>query len=124
MMELVVDLGTAGVVLHQPDDMARLAVLAMSAHRVDPAGRPSTAAVEALATALAEDDLGRLDPDGTVLIPPDKLRILAMRAASDAGHELPADWEANFKSMIEFAASKGWITSDGAIAAHIEWRQA
>ena len=123
-MELVVDLGTLGVALHQPDDMARFAVRAMSAHSVDPAGRPSTAAVEALATALGKDDLGRLDPDGTVFIPPDKVRILAMRAASDAGQELRAEWEANFKAMIEFAASKGWIASDGAIAAHIEWRQA
>ncbi len=119
-MEVVVDLGTAGVVLHQPDDMAHFAVRAVAPRR-DVAGGPSPAALDALAAALRNHALGRLDADGTVFIPPDNVRILARQAASDAGHPLPVEWEANFASMIEFAASKGWIASDGAVAAHIEW---
>jgi hypothetical protein len=122
-MEVVVDLGTAGVVLHQPEDMARFAVRAVAPHR-DDASEPSPAALEALAAALRDHALGRLDADGTVFIPPEKVRALADRAASDAGHPLPAEWEANFKSMIAIAASKGWIASDGAVAAHIEWSDA
>jgi hypothetical protein len=49
---------------------------------------------------------------------------LAARAATNAGGQLPAEWETNFASMLEFAASKGWIASDGAMAAHIEWSDA
>lgn len=122
-MEVVVDLGTAGVVLHQPEDMAHFAVRAVAPNR-DEASGPSPAALDALATALRDHALGRLDADGTAFIPPDTVRALAERAASDAGHPLPAEWEANFASMIEFAASKGWIASDGAVAAHIEWSYA
>ncbi|MGH9095958.1 MAG: hypothetical protein ACRDWB_00885 [Acidimicrobiales bacterium] len=120
-MEVVVDLGSAGVVLHQPDDMAHFALRAVAAHRDE---GPSPGALDALAAALADHALGRLDADGTVFIPPDRVRALAERAASDAGHPLSEAWEANFASMIEFAASKGWIASDGAVAAHIEWSYA
>jgi hypothetical protein len=122
-MEVVVDLGTAGVVLHQPDDMAHFAVRAVAPRRDEAVG-PSPAALDALAAALRDLGLGRLDDDRTVFIPPDKVRTLAERAASDAGHPLPEEWETNFASMIEFAASKGWIASDGAVAAHIEWSYA
>ena len=124
MMEVVVDLGTAGVALHQPDDMGRFAVRAVSADGNQASADPPTATLDALAAALRDHALGRVDADGTVFIPPDKVRILAERAASDAGHPLPVEWEANFASMIEFAASKGWTASDGAIAAHIEWSDA
>ena len=122
-MEVVVDLGTAGVALRQPEDMAHFAVRAVSPDRDRASGR-STAALDALAAALGDHALGRLDADGTVFIPPDKVRALAERAASDAGRPLSAEWEANFASMLEFAASKGWIASDGAVAAHIEWSDA
>lgn len=120
---MVVDLGTADVVLHQPEEMGRFAVRAVSADEKEATG-PSRGAVDALAAALRDHGVGRIDADGTVFIPPGRVRILAERAASDAGHPLPVEWEANFASMIEFAASKGWIASDGAIAAHIEWSDA
>ena len=123
-MEVVVDLGTADVVLRQPDDMGRFAVRAMSSLPDGASEGPPTATLDALAAALGDHGLGRVEADGTVFIPPDQVRILAARAASDAGHPLPVEWEANFASMIEFAASKGWIASDGAIAAHIEWSDA
>jgi hypothetical protein len=121
-MEVVVDLGTAGVALHQPDDLERFAVRAVS-HRTDDGAveGQSTTALDSLAAALREHDIGRVDPDGTVFIPPDAVRALAAQAASNVGGQLPAEWETNFASMLEFAASKGWIAGDGAMAAHIEW---
>jgi hypothetical protein len=122
MMEVVVDLGTAEVVLHQPDDTGRFAVRAVAV--ADEATGPAGGAIDALAAALRDQGIGRLDADGTAFIPPDRVRALAERAASDAGHPLPAEWEANFASMLEFAASKGWVADDGAIAAHIEWSYA
>ena len=121
-MEVVVDLGTAEVVLHQPDDTGRFAVRAVAV--ADEAAGPAGGAIDALAAALRDQGIGRLDADGTAFIPPDKVRALAERAASDAGQPLPAEWEANFASMLEFAASKGWVAGDGAIAAHIEWSYA
>src|ERR1035437_8076732 len=125
VMEVVVDLGTAGVALHQPDDMQRFAVRAVSPQTDNGAadGQAATA-LDSLAAALREHDIGRVDPDGNVFIPPDTVRTLAARAASNAGGQLPAEWETNFASMLEFAASKGWIASDGAMAAHIEWSDA
>jgi hypothetical protein len=122
-MEVVVDLRRADVVLDRPDDMAHFAVRAV-APRLDEAAGPSPATLDALAAALRDHAIGRLDADGTVFIPPGNVRILAERAASEAGQPLPVEWESNFKSMIEFAASKGWIASDGAVAAHIEWSYA
>jgi hypothetical protein len=124
-MEVVVDLGTAEVALHQPDDLQRFAVRAVS-HRTDggAADGPATTALASLTAALREHDIGRVDPDGTVFIPPDAVRALAAQAATNAGGQLPAEWETNFASMLEFAASKGWIAGDGAMAAHIEWSDA
>jgi hypothetical protein len=124
-MEVVVDLGTAEVALHQPDDLQRFAVRAVS-HRTDggAADGPATTALASLTAALREHDIGRVDPDGTVFIPPDAVRTLAARAATNAGGQLPAEWETNFALMLEFAVSKGWIASDGAMAAHIEWSDA
>jgi hypothetical protein len=124
-MEVVVDLGTAGVALHQPDDLQRFAVRAVS-HRTDDGAveGQATTALDSLAAALREHDIGRVDPDGTVFIPPDAVRALAAQAASNVGGQLPAEWETNFASMLEFAASKGWIAGDGAMAAHIEWSDA
>ena len=125
VMEVVVDLGTAEVALHQPDDLQRFAVRAVS-HRTDggAADGPATTALASLTAALREHDIGRVDPDGTVFIPPDTVRTLAAQAATNAGGQLPAEWETNFASMLEFAVSKGWIASDGAMAAHIEWSDA
>jgi hypothetical protein len=119
MMEVVVDLGTAEVVLHQPDDTAHFAVRVVGAG--DEAGGPATGALDTLAATLRDRGVGRLDAEGTAFIPPDQVRALAERAASDAGHPLAAGWEADFTAMLEFAASKGWVATDGAIAAHIEW---
>jgi hypothetical protein len=122
-MEVVVDLGTAGIVLDQPEDVARFAVRAVSAES-GATDRPSPAALEALAAAIGKHQLGRVDADGTVFIPPDKVRALAAQAAAAAGQPLSDSWETKFSAMLDFAASKGWIDSDGAIAAHIEWSYA
>lgn len=122
-MEVVVDLGTGGVVLDQPEDVARFAVRAVSAES-RATDRPSPAALDALAAAIGRHRLGRVDPDGTVYIPPDTVRALAAQAATVTGEPLSDDWEAKFSSMLDFAASKGWIGGDGAIAAHIEWSYA
>jgi hypothetical protein len=122
-MEVVVDLGSGAIVLYQPEDVARFAVRAVSAEN-RATDRPSPAALDALTSAIGLHQLGRVDPDGTVFIPPDKVRALARQAATEAGDPLPDAWEAQFSSMLDFAASKGWIDNDGAIAAHIEWSYA
>jgi hypothetical protein len=64
--------------------------------------------------ALGTAGFGRIDAgSGDALIP-----IAAVRQAAD-GHT-PPDWDAQFDKMIAYARSKGWITDDLAIRAHIE----
>ena len=60
--------------------------------------------------------IGRLSCDGHAWVRPDCLRALLPV-------DLPADWEAGFARMTEFARSRGWIGEGGAIRAHIEFRE-
>ena len=55
---------------------------------------------------------------------PDSLRRLATEAAEEDGLTLGPDWEDGFASMLEYAADSGWVNDDGAIRAHVEWRDA
>ena len=32
-----------------------------------------------------------------------------------------ADWNNNFTAMLEYAKSKGWLDSEGAVQAHVVW---
>jgi hypothetical protein len=64
--------------------------------------------------ALGSAGFGRIDADsGDALIP-----MSAVRKAAE-GRTGP-DWEGEFDKMIAYARSKGWITEDMAIRAHIE----
>jgi hypothetical protein len=64
--------------------------------------------------ALASAGLGRIDAaSGDALIP-----IAAVRQAADG--QVGPDWDDQFDKMIGYAKSKGWITDDLAIRAHIE----
>ena len=49
---------------------------------------------------------------------------LTSGAAEDEGRELDTGWEADFTGMLDHAGSSGWIDDDGAVRAHVEWRDA
>ena len=46
------------------------------------------------------------------------------RAADDEGFELGDGWEDDFTGMLDHAAGSGWVDDDGAVRAHVEWRDA
>jgi hypothetical protein len=59
--------------------------------------------------------LGGPSIDDDVWVPVDRVRSLA------TGH-VDAEWDGAFLAMLEYAATKGWISADGtAIRAHVEW---
>ncbi len=129
-MDLVVDLVTGDVTVSEPADLRRFAVVGVSpADTASPGGDtggasggasgagPDAGALGALAGALSIEDTGMVEPDGTVLIDPGALRRLA-----HLDHQLPDGWEAEFDSMLEHAATAGWIAADGSIKAHVEWK--
>jgi len=119
-VEVLVDLAEPRVWLEGWEDFGSLAVSAR-AHRP---GEVDERAGLALAEVLEEAGAGRLDADGDARIPPDSLRDLAARAAEDEGRELDGGWEADFADMLDHAGSSGWIDDDGAVRAHVEWRDA
>ena len=69
-------------------------------------------------------------PDECVIaINSEGLRFLTLeRAPLDNGSfsygELDGGWEADFADMLDRAGSSGWIDDDGAVRAHVEWRDA
>ncbi|MGA2837246.1 MAG: hypothetical protein ABSF84_11680 [Acidimicrobiales bacterium] len=116
----MVDLAEGRVWLEGWDDFGSLVVSAR-------AGRPGDVdqrAVDALAEALAAEGSGRIEGDDDVRVPPDALRALALRAAGEDGLDPGPEWEEAFTAMLEWAASSGWIDDDGAVRAHVEWRDA
>jgi hypothetical protein len=117
-MEVVVDLSTGTVALRSRDDLKGFAVLAIPEGPGD--GRDK-GALGALAAALSLRDAGTVAPDGDVFIAPAAVRELAEEAAVSEGKTLEPEWESGFTAMLDYAATKGWIGSDGAIQAHIEW---
>jgi hypothetical protein len=118
-MELVVDLATGAVELHDGDEMGRFSLQAL---RQEAGDGGDNGALGALAAALSVHDAGTVEPNGDVVVPVAVVRRLAGEAADARGHALDADWEARFAAMLDYAAGAGWITDDGSIRAHVEWR--
>ncbi len=119
-MELVVELSTGRVVLADIDDMKSFAVRPVppSADDVLDGER-----LDALGSALRQHGAGTLGTDGDVLVPTSAVRRLAAEAALDRGRPLGGAWEAGFTAMLDFATTRGWITDDGSIRAHVDWKE-
>ncbi len=102
---IVIDPGEERVLLTQPDDFTRFSVA------VEGGGAEGS-----LAQVVHASGLGRLQPDGGhVAVDPIALRALAGAVATP-------DWDEALAGMCAYAAGKGWVEADGAILAHIEWR--
>ena len=119
-MEVLVDLAGGRVWLEGWEDFGSLAVSA----RAERPGEIDDRAVARLTAALEAAGTGWIDADGDARIPADALRSLASGAAEDDGRELDTGWEADFTGMLDSAGSSGWIDDDGAVRAHVEWRDA
>jgi len=117
-MDVVVDIGSGRVALEGWETVTELAV------QVDggPMGGPEADDERALVAALAVVGIGRSGPDGDALLPPGVLKGLARDAAAADGYELDAGWDEGFAGMLAYAGSEGWIDDDGAVRAHVEWR--
>lgn len=51
------------------------------------------------------------------------IRTGAVRALAHS--RVDSDWDEGFEAMLEYAASKGWLSDDGSeIQAHVEWPDA
>jgi hypothetical protein len=104
-VRVVVDIGVAPptVVLEEPADCGRF--------HVEVRGTGDAAALD---EALRAQTVGALDGDGEALIDVEAVRRLAAGSVSDS-------WEGDFRAMLDYAGSKGWISDDGAsIRAHVE----
>jgi len=117
-MRVAVDLATGCVTLEGWEDQTALDV------RVDGGPDHGPDADAGLSALLASAGVGRVGPGGDVLFPPDALRGLARAAASAAGCRLGAGWDEGFAGMLAYADDRGWIDDDGAVRAHVEWRDA
>src|SRR5664279_3623825 len=117
-MELVVDLSTKEVTLRDSDDLKRFSVRAFPQMAGDGDRDDDLGALDA---ALGIQDAGTVDPGGDVIISAAVIRRLAEVAAATRGATLDVRWDAGFASMLDYAASKGWMTDDGALRAHVEW---
>jgi hypothetical protein len=115
-MDVVVDLTDGVAAVAAWDALSSLSV------RVD---EPvSDGAEDRLTVALAAAGIGRDNGSGDVLLPSGVLRGLAAEAAAAEGRSLDAAWDEAFAGMLAYAATKGWIDDDGAVRAHVEWRDA
>ena len=119
-MEVLVDLAGGRVWLEGWEDFGSLAVSA----RAERPGEVDERALQGLADALEAAGTGWIDADGDARIQSDALRALAARAADDEARQLDTGWEADFTDMLDHAGSSGWIDDDGAVRAHVEWRDA
>jgi hypothetical protein len=115
-MDVVIDLAHGVVVLTGRDALDSLSV------RVD--APASDVAQDRLTDALAGAGIGRVDGHGDALLPTGVLRGLAAEEAASEGQELDADWDEGFDGMLAIAVGRGWIDDDGAVRAHVEWRDA
>jgi len=115
-MDVVVDLANDVVVLTGRDALDSLSV------RVE--APASDGAEDRLTDTLARAGIGRVDGHGDALLPTWLLRGLAAEAAASEGSCLDADWDEGFDGMLAYAAGRGWIDDDGAVRAHVEWRDA
>ena len=67
-----------------------------------------------LGPALEATGVGRLLPSGDAMID-----VVAIRRL--AGGRMPASWEPDFKAMLQYAESKGWLDEGRrAVRAHVE----
>ena len=119
-MEVLVDLAGGRVWLEGWQDFGSLVVSA----RTERPGEVRDRDQERLAETLEETGVGWVDADGDARIPPDALRSLAVRAAEDDADRLGDSWQEEFADMLDHAGSSGWIDDDGAVRAHVEWRDA
>lgn len=93
--------GEPGLTLDQPDDCG---AFHLEARGVDAAG---------VATALAGPGAGTVTGEDAFIEP----TVIERLAAGKVG----ADWAERFAGMLAYAAKKGWLDSNGAVQAHIEW---
>ena len=77
-----------------------------------------------LGTVLGDVGVTRLPVTEEALIPRQVLHDLAEVAATAEGTSLDDEWDVAFAGMLERAASEGWVDDEGAIRAHVEWRNA
>ena len=122
-MDVVVDLGSGLVVLEGWETVTALTVLVDGGPLGGPDGSDDTDEI-ALAAALAEAGIGRDRATGDALLLPGVLKSLAADAAAADGYELDAGWDEGFAAMLGYAGTEGWIDDDGAVRAHVEWRDA
>jgi hypothetical protein len=92
--------GSTEVTLEEPDDCGRFHLVC----EIDPV---------LLAPALAEANVGSVEDDQTAVINPEAI----VRAVGD---RVGPDWGERFGAMVEHAETKGWVTADGNIRAHVE----
>jgi hypothetical protein len=88
------------VSLEEPDDCRRFHLVC----EID---------LDLLGDTLVEANVGSLEDDDTALINPEAI----VRAA---GGRVGADWGERFGAMVEYAETKGWVTDDGNVRAHVE----
>ena len=122
-MDVVVDLGSRLVALEGWETVTTLAVLVDGGPIGGPDESDPTDEI-ALAAVLAEAGIGRDGTTGAAMLPPGVLKALASDAAAADGFELDAGWDDGFAAMLAYADSEGWIDDDGAVRAHVEWRDA
>ena len=117
-MDVVVDVGSGRVSLEGWATVTSLSV------QVDggPLGGPDAEDERGLSAALSEAGIGRAADTGDALVPAAVLRGLAVEAAAQDGYELDDGWDEGFTGMLDYAGNKGWIDDDGAVRAHVEWR--
>lgn len=114
----MVDIGSGRVGIEGWETVTSLAVLVEGG----PLGDPDEDAERGLTAALAEVGIGREGPTGDALIPPEVLRGLAADAAAADGYELDGGWDEGLAGMLAHAGTEGWIDDNGAVRAHVEWR--
>lgn len=104
-MHLVITVGELpDATLAEPDDCARFHVEARGRHDAG-----------ALDRALAETGTGWLGEGGDAYVTVAAVRRLAEGRVGDG-------WALRFGSMLDYAATKGWVSEAGdAIRAHVEW---
>ncbi len=117
---MVVDLRSGAVAVRSWGTLDSLAVRV----RGGPAGGSDPEADRRLTTVLDAVGVARVDGAGDALVPAGVLRELADAAAVAEGRALDDGWDERFAGMLAYAASRGWIDDDGAVRAHVEWRDA
>jgi hypothetical protein len=91
------------IALVEPDEFGSFKVLVTGGDRV-----------ESFASAIAR--IGRLADDADHAY----ISVSAVEALAD-GRARDENWVASLRSMVDAARRHGWVASDGAIRAHVEW---